>query len=194
MRTNPLSDAEVLQRFNIGAPPGRRVYSTKCPAHDDRTASLSVGLSPRRWVKCHKGCRKEEVLQAAGIGRAEWNPRGEGPGSWPSHIGDLLFSCAYWLYDLEGKEIAAHLRYQKGNKKTLRWWKDGKLSLGAIPLDSLPLYNAHRVKDFDKNRRVFLVEGEKDCDALLLAGLQAVGTVCGASSAPSALALSVLKG
>lgn len=52
-----------------------------CPAHDDRHQSLSIkaGRDGRVLLKCHAGCKNEDVLLAAGL---EWqdlfpNPRGK---------------------------------------------------------------------------------------------------------------------
>jgi hypothetical protein len=41
----------------------------KCPAHDDRRASLSVGEGDdgRALIKCHAGCSVEEVLNVVGL-------------------------------------------------------------------------------------------------------------------------------
>lgn len=189
-----LSDVEVLQRFGISAPPGRRVYSAKCPAHDDRMASLSIGLSPDRWVKCHTGCSWADILRSVQIEPSLFKTKSEDAGSWPRQQSGLPFSCAYWIYDVDGKEVAAHVRYQKGDKKTLRWWKNGKSHLDGFPVEQLPLYGAHLLHAFDRKRPVFVTEGEKDCDALLELGLQAVATVCGASTCPSKESLAPLRG
>ena len=44
-----------------------RGYSSKCPAHDDRNPSLSIGQGHdgRALVYCHKGCTLEEIAAAA---------------------------------------------------------------------------------------------------------------------------------
>ena len=44
-------------------------YSAKCPAHDDRKASLSVseGEDGRILLNCHAGCSAEEICGALGI-------------------------------------------------------------------------------------------------------------------------------
>ena len=41
-------------------------YSAKCPAHDDKTASLSVGKGRdnRIVVHCHAGCDHRDILAA----------------------------------------------------------------------------------------------------------------------------------
>jgi putative DNA primase/helicase len=44
-------------------------WSARCPAHDDRTASLSISESEngRVLLKCHAGCEFDAILKAAGI-------------------------------------------------------------------------------------------------------------------------------
>lgn len=50
-----------------------RGYSDRCPAHDDRHNSLSIGIGRdgRLLLKCHAGCTFEEILDAAGLSRAQ---------------------------------------------------------------------------------------------------------------------------
>lgn len=49
-------------------------YTCRCPAHDDRTASLTVNVQPSRYngaprivFKCHAGCSEADVLKAMGL-------------------------------------------------------------------------------------------------------------------------------
>ena len=48
-------------------------YSAKCPAHDDKTASLSVGKGRdnRIVVHCHAGCDHRDILAAMGLSEAD---------------------------------------------------------------------------------------------------------------------------
>jgi hypothetical protein len=50
-----------------------RQRNTRCPAHDDQRASLSVGLGRdnRILLKCHVGCDVSAILEAAGLSMAE---------------------------------------------------------------------------------------------------------------------------
>jgi putative DNA primase/helicase len=44
-------------------------WSAKCPAHDDRTASLSIseGKDDSLLLYCHAGCNFDAILKAAGV-------------------------------------------------------------------------------------------------------------------------------
>ncbi len=53
-----------------------RNYTARCPAHDDRQASLSVteGRSGEVLLNCFAGCRAEEVVAAMGLAMADLFP------------------------------------------------------------------------------------------------------------------------
>ena len=49
-------------------------YTCRCPAHDDRTASLTVNVKPSRYngaprivLCCHAGCTEAQILAALGL-------------------------------------------------------------------------------------------------------------------------------
>ena len=60
-----------------GSLDGRRIgrgWAVRCPAHDDRHASLSIGETAdgtRVLWKCHAGCRQDDVKRAL-IARGLW--------------------------------------------------------------------------------------------------------------------------
>lgn len=58
--------------FALGGRKSGRGWSARCPAHDDRNPSLSLGDSGngRVWVRCFTGCTRDEVvasLKAMGL-------------------------------------------------------------------------------------------------------------------------------
>jgi putative DNA primase/helicase len=59
-------------------PGGGDRFQARCPAHDDRVASLSVGLGEdgRILVHCHAGCTAEEILTTLGLAWADLYPDG----------------------------------------------------------------------------------------------------------------------
>src|SRR5262249_12152582 len=56
-------------------------WSARCPAHDDRRASLSVaqGDDGAALVKCHAGCDTSAILAAVGMKLADLFPPKAGP-------------------------------------------------------------------------------------------------------------------
>lgn len=99
----------------------------------------------------------------------------------------------YEVRDASGALVAIHVREdQPDGKKSIFWvGSDGRKGLGGQSPDSLPLYGIERL---DKRPRVVIAEGEKAAQALIDAGIPAVGTVTGASSVPSRASLSELNG
>jgi hypothetical protein len=60
-------------------------WTALCPAHDDRSASLSVGEGQdgRALVTCHANCSFEEIASAIGFAVADFFPPREKPVSFP---------------------------------------------------------------------------------------------------------------
>lgn len=65
-----LSRLERVRKFGAG-------WSARCPAHEDRTASLSVGIGAegRILVHCFAGCPIGDVLGAVGLQVGDLFPR-----------------------------------------------------------------------------------------------------------------------
>jgi len=98
----------------------------------------------------------------------------------------------YQIRDASGALVAVHCR-QDGQDGKRMWWEqpDGTLGLGGLSSADLPLYGIERLNG---SPTVILVEGEKAAEALLGIGVQALGTVTGASGTPGALPLAELTG
>jgi len=73
---------EILARFEKVYSSGKDQWQCLCPAHDDRSASLSIKLLPdtRVLVNCFAGCSASDILDSAGLSFDDIIP---------SRIGDL---------------------------------------------------------------------------------------------------------
>jgi hypothetical protein len=92
--------------------------------------------------------------------------------------------------DASGELIATHVRIDDDDGKRLIWLRaTGESGLGDLALVDLPLYGIERL---GKASTVCVTEGEKCAQALIDAGIPAVGTVTGSSSCPSRASLSDL--
>lgn len=161
-------------------------YQARCPAHDDRHASLGFGVDPKDghvWLKCHVGCELKDIARALGKEPKEFFPEKEEPSS----------SYAWEIRDPEGNLVAVHHRKGSGSQKKIWWERNGKKGLGGLPLSELPLYRSQDIKRFDLKKRVFIPEGEKAADALRELGLQVLATF-GADHRPGPEVLSWLQG
>jgi len=98
----------------------------------------------------------------------------------------------YPIHDASGALVAVHCRTDGPDGKRM-WWEEpnGTRGLGGLSTVDLPLYGVEKLTG---SATVLVVEGEKAADALLEIGVQAVGTVTGASATPSAIPLAELGG
>lgn len=184
-----MSICEALSCGRSGCACGKAARNGKglvhCPAHDDRTPSLSVGPGRDRptIVHCHASCEQEAVIDAL-KGMQLW--AGE-PSGQPRER-----ETGWEIRDVDGTLIAVHVRTDPG--KRFHWeLPDGTMSLGERPIESMPLYNTHKLSVWRSD--VVVCEGEKAADALWKGlGVPALGVVCGASQTPDAAALRALSG
>lgn len=156
---------EVLARLHGVKRQGGQ-YMALCPAHDDAKASLSVsnGRDGRILLKCHAGCRLEDILGALGIQKRDLFP---------------VESSSRQ----ERPPVVAAYTYPHGQQKLRRadksfTWRhpDGAggwvYNRQGVPHE---LYVAGSIGE-----RVFVVEGEKDADNLHALGLDVVSGEDGA--------------
>jgi hypothetical protein len=179
-------------------------YSTLCPAHEDRNASLSLaeGKDGRALIKCHAGCATESVVEALGLSMRDLMPpvpeqngkaRSRGTGkrtgvrSYPSV--ELAVDAAMrsakaryvtkWCYHDADEEPV--LFVVRGDPKTYRpvsscpdGWRVGDPK-GLLPVYCLP--------SLGRSSRIVVVEGEKCADTVNELGFVATTSAHGARSA-----------
>lgn len=173
-----------------------------CPAHDDRTPSLSVtaGNDGRALLKCHAGCEVDEIVSAVGLGLADLMPSRPGllPETRPTpantfptadaavkslerKLGKLLQAWTY--HDAAGEEVGKVLRWDGAlGGKTIRPVSkqgDGTWAVAAMA-DPRLLY---RLPDLKPADRVLVCEGEKAADAARGIGFVATTSAGGAKAA-----------
>ena len=142
-------------------------YIARCPAHEDREPSLSVGIGDdgRVLVHCHAGCTTPAVLDALGLTEADLFDRANGPAP-------LVELESYRYVDERGRHLYDVVRFVP---KTFRQRRaGGEWGLGSTRrvLYRLPELRA----GIDAGRTVYVVEGERDVHRLELEG--EVATTC----------------
>jgi putative DNA primase/helicase len=178
-------------------------WSARCPAHDDRRASLSVaqGDDGKALVKCHAGCDTSAVLAAVGLKLADLFPPKVGPT--PTRNGKLASGgrtfataedavaelerrhgkrSALWTYhDAAGDPVGLVVRWDKPYGKEIRpiarradGWHIAAMS------EPRPLYG---LPDLAAARRVIVCEGEKAADAARSLGFTATTSAGGSQAA-----------
>jgi putative DNA primase/helicase len=183
----------VLDRLQYTGARTGSSFKCHCPAHDDRTESLSVTEKQDGTVmfKCHAGCDQDKVLAAMGLTWPDLFPNGSAPssnGASPpkkSTSGKKNLGTPVAIYDyvdLAGNVLHQTLRYEpKGEPKTFRqrrpdgkggwiWKLDGVMTV---------LYRLRELVATPIDQWVFVVEGEKDADRLASLGLTATCNAMG---------------
>jgi len=148
----------------VRAAPGG--FLGRCPAHDDREASLSVKDDEDKiLIHCHAGCLTSDVLAEMGLQWTDlWHDAQTNGQSFSSAKPE-----ATYIYDDEtGRELYRVIRYPGKRFRHER---------KTVPYRLLAVIGA--VKE---GRTVYIVEGEKDVHALERAGRIATCNAGGAGS------------
>ncbi len=149
-------------------------YIARCPAHDDRQASLSIttGNDQRILLKCHAGCTPEAVTGAIGLSLSDLFA--ETPVKSKREIDQV-----YDYRDESGKLLYQSVRFTpKGFSQRRPKGKDGwDWSLNGT---RRVLYRLPELQKADARATVFITEGEKDADRLWSDGLAATTNPQGA--------------
>jgi putative DNA primase/helicase len=147
-------------------------WCARCPAHDDRRASLSIGEGEdgRLLLHCHAGCDFEAILKAAGVEATK--PNGEDR-SKPQIVAtydyrDARGNIAFQVVRLQPKAF----RQRRPNGSAWIWDMNG---VERVPYRLPQLLNANEI---------YICEGERDCDNLAKAGLTATTNPGGAGKWP----------
>lgn len=172
---------EILSRLQ-GVKGGHGQWTARCPAHDDRQNSLSVGEGEdgRVLLRCHAGCTVDDVTAALGLNAKDLFA--ESPGGalgWndtiPAKKGSRAPVVATYSYcDDDGKLLAEKLR--RANK-SFSWRRPDGRHGWIYDRKGVPrrLYAPGGLAG-----AVFVCEGEKDVDTLYGLGYSAASGADGA--------------
>lgn len=184
---------DFLGRLDGVRPAGQNQWAARCPCrNDDNNPSLSIGFSEDRvLVTCHRGngCSFSEICSTVGVKEGDLCGPSSGDFSPPStksviprpkqpvqqkQPDKLTFVKSYDFVNEDGELLFQKVRYvnQDGRKSFRQRRPDGAgnwvYSLGDTPkvLYNLPAVLAAR----DAGLPIWVVEGEKDADALIANG------------------------
>jgi hypothetical protein len=162
--------AAVLERLQGVKPAGQAQWMARCPAHDDRRASLSIsrGEGGRCLLHCHAGCTLEAVCRAIGMEpkdlfvaehhqQARTTSRIVATYDYRDESGTLL----YQVVRFDPKDFRQRRPDSRGG---WTWNTKGTRRV---------LYRLPELLAADPAAWVFVVEGEKDADSLAALGLVA---------------------
>jgi AAA domain len=149
---------EILAKFSGVRGGSRQQWSAKCPAHDDRKASLSIGVGEENKIllTCHAGCSRDAILAAAGLEESDLFPRKERPSR--AALGPIV--ATYDYTDLEGKLLYQVTRHDPKDFRQRRRDGNGGWIWNIRDVPRVP----YRWRELVGHPSVLIVEGEKDAD------------------------------
>lgn len=172
--TAPLQ--QVLARLENVTPSGSG-YSARCPAHDDAHPSLSIseGENGRVLLYCHGGCAPGAIVGALGLGMSDLFGETLLPESVaPREVDKYPYVDADSVFLFETVRFEPKTFRQRRRLEDGRWtWKIGDVKR---PIYNLPSVNAANAR----GERIYVVEGEKDVEALRAIGLTGTTNPLGA--------------
>ncbi len=139
-----------------------------CPAHDDRhkrSLSITVAADGKTLVNCHaRGCRAEDIAAAVEMRMADLGADAEN-----GHRAPRREVATYDYTDERGALLYQVVRFEPKDFRCRR--PDGRGGW-AWNLDGVRIV-PYRVHELPEARRVYIPEGERDCDTLKALGLTA---------------------
>jgi 5S rRNA maturation endonuclease (ribonuclease M5) len=157
---------QVLDRLNK-VHRNSKGWSARCPAHDDKRNSLSVseGENGKILLKCHAGCSYEAVITALGLTtNSAKRKKTVAEYSYQDETGKTVYQV------VRSEPKSFRLRRPDGRGKWI-WNIEG---VGRV------LYGLPELIASDRQKPVFIVEGEKDADRINSHELTATTNVGGA--------------
>jgi len=141
-----------------------------CPAHDDKTASLSARLETDKIIlTCHAGCSFDEIVSALGMEQSQFFA--------PLETDRLKKIVAEYRYeDMYGGHVFNVIRYS--DKSFAQQRADGRWSMDGV--ERIPYHLPQMLEAIKIGKGIVLVEGEKDCDNASKIGLTATTFAGGA--------------
>jgi putative DNA primase/helicase len=172
-----MATADTLQRILgrlDGVTGAQPQWSARCPAHEDRRASLSVtaGEDGTILLYCHAGCAFEDITTRLNVKPADLFPTSANGHKRPR---SPEMVATYDYHDEGGNLLFQVVRYSDKSFKQRR--PDGKGGWIWKKGERLVVY---RLPELKGCARVFIMEGEKDVDRLWQAGIPATTNPMGA--------------
>jgi len=176
--TGTLTIDEILAKLE-GVKPSGDDWTARCPVaeHDDHRQSLTVAVGEKAFLfTCHKGCATEHIASALGYTMADlFLDRGN------NGNGKRTIDATYDYVDEAGQLLSQKVRYAPKDFRQRRpdgsggWaWKLGDVRRVLYRLPEV-------VAGVAAGKTVYVVEGEKDADAIAALGLVATCNPEGAS-------------
>lgn len=166
---------EILTRLDGVKPSGEGEYAARCPAHEDRRQSLAVGTGEdgRVLLTCFAGCPTEDVCRALGITVADLFTA-------PKANGKPKIVATYDYTDERGELLYQVVRFEPKDFRQRRPDGSGGWEWKMTGTRRVLYHLPEVARAAAAGETVYVVEGEKDADALREIGLTATCNPAGA--------------
>lgn len=183
----------------------------KCPCHNDKNASLTISYNSKEektMLYCHAGCNTKDIVESVGLKMSDLFDKPLEVEDKHKSAFEKDIEAIYKFYDENG-DLAYEKIRKKGKKFLHRRYIDGELVWGLeegiytetfkgsktwsikaregaekafYPAQEQLLYNLpNLIKAIKEGKTVFITEGEKDADNVILRGEVATTTSIGAT-------------
>jgi hypothetical protein len=161
---------EVVARFPGARQIGEGKVTAPCPAHEDSTPSLSItrGEAGRTLVYCQAHCVTADVLRAVGLAERDLFAADK-----PAKAEKSRIVAAYVYRDADGSPRYEICRFVPKDFRPRRRGPDGRWIWNLTGVERIP-YHLPEILAAPAGTPIYIVEGEKDVDAL--AALRLVAT------------------
>lgn len=163
----------ILGRLQGVKQTGPQQWEARCPAHDDRRASLSLstGHDGRVLLTCHAGCSTDHVVANAGLSLKDLFPsNGDGQQAVKKH---RRITAEYVYQDEHGAELYRVCRYAPKDFRQCKPGPGGKRIWKTSGTRKVTYRLPELLEAAMSGGVAFVCEGEKDCDALVRCGFTA---------------------
>lgn len=187
---NSLHANELCSRFDGVRSTGDGQWEARCPVHEDRQASLSIGIGDdgRLLLNCHAGCSTANVLDSVGLTMADLFPasnrnghhrNGHAGRNGHHHGNGSNIVAAYDYHDERGELLFQVCRMEPKDFRQRRPDGNGDWTWSTKGVRRV-LYRLPELLKADPSQIVFIVEGEKDANRLWSMGIVATCNAGGA--------------
>ena len=159
-------------------------WTARCPAHDDRRASLSIGTGENGKVllHCHAGCEPSAIFDAMGLKTRGNRPATKTKTKKKHPTADRAIEAATWSVHQHDAGATLTKVYNYGDSVKVARYSNKEFRPVHRVTDgwivgrptSYPIYRLDDINMAGADTFVFFTEGEKDADNLHEAGL--IGT------------------
>lgn len=163
---------ELITYFEGVKRMGNNQYTALCPAHDDKTPSLSIGYAENKkqiLLHCFAGCKAEDILKRIGLTLNSLYEKG---------CNSVMTKTKYNYYRADGALAYIKTRTDKedGSKSFFFEQTNGIKNMQGVQREP---YNLPAVLE---SKKIYFVEGEKCADEVIRHGAVATTLDTGAKS------------